>query len=189
MSDTLRAAPARRLPDWAAFLAAWARAPLATGAIAPSGAVLARRVAAEVPIDRPGPVVELGPGTGALTEPLAARVGQRRLILVERDRAFCRRLAARFPEARVVEGDAAELPRLLAGGPAPAAVVSGLPLCSLPRDLGTRIVAGALAAAAGGRFVQFSYLPRFPLRGPWRAERTAIVWRNLPPAFVFVVRP
>lgn len=129
-------------------------------------AALARRVAAEISLERPGPMVELGSGTWALTAMLAARAGQRRLVLVERDPAFCRRLATRFPEARVIEGDAADLPRLLSALPPAAAVVSGLSLYGLVPDLRTRIVSVAFEASAGDLFVQFSYAPRFPVRDP-----------------------
>jgi phosphatidylethanolamine/phosphatidyl-N-methylethanolamine N-methyltransferase len=188
MSDALLPARPGRLPDWILFLGAWVRAPRTMGAIAPSGAALADRIAAEVPLHGTGPLVELGSGTGALTRALAARVGSGRLVLVERDAAFCRRLAVRFPDARILQGDAADLPALLHGlGPA-SAVVSGLPLYAMAPEGRARIVAAALAATRGGPFVQFSYIPRFPVRGPWQARRTAAVWRNLPPAFVFVVR-
>jgi phosphatidylethanolamine/phosphatidyl-N-methylethanolamine N-methyltransferase len=141
MSDALLPARPSRLPDWILFLGAWVRAPRATGAIAPSGAALADRIAAEVPLHGTGPVVELGSGTGALTRALAARVGSHRLVLVERDAAFCRRLAARFPDARVLQGDAADLPALLRDiGPA-AAVVSGLPLYAMPPEGRAQVVA------------------------------------------------
>ena len=80
------------------------------------------------------------------------------------------------------------MPRLLAALPAAAVVISGLPLDGLAPDLRARIIAKALEVSAGGPFVQFSYVPHFPVHGPWCVYRIAIVWRNLPPAAVFVAR-
>ena len=88
----------------------------------------------------------------------------------------------------MIEEDAADLPLLLSALLPAVAVVSGLPLYGLAADLCARIVSGALEISAGGPFVQFSYAPRFLVRGPWRVRRAGIVWRNLPPAAVFLVR-
>ena len=82
-----------------------------------------------------GPVVELGPGTGPVTEALVeAGVAPSRLVLVEFNPTFCRILRTRYPEATLVQGDAYSLRRLLETlliQPA-AAVVSGLPLITKP---------------------------------------------------------
>ena len=51
------------------FLRAWLRAPHRVGALAPSGPALARLMTAQInALD--GPVIELGPGTGAFTRAL-----------------------------------------------------------------------------------------------------------------------
>ena len=72
---------------------------------------MARYVDTEIP----GPVVELGPGTGPVTEALVEHgVDPARLVLVEFNPAFCRLLRSRYPEATVVQGDAYGLKRLLA---------------------------------------------------------------------------
>ena len=53
----------------------------------PSGKLLARTMAHYVDVDAEGPVVELGPGTGAITSALVERgVDQKRLVLVEYNR-------------------------------------------------------------------------------------------------------
>ena len=71
---------------------------------------MARYVDTEIP----GPVIELGPGTGPVTEALVARgVHPSRLVLVEFNPTFCRLLRSRYPEATVVQGDAYALKRLL----------------------------------------------------------------------------
>src|SRR3954465_1022078 len=120
-----------RIDDEVRFFRSWMEKPLSMGAVAPSGRALARTMAAYVDPKIPGPIVELGPGTGPVTEALVARgIDPARLILVEFDPTFCRLLRARYPPAMVVQGDAYSLRRLLStlvSQPA-AAVVSGLPL-------------------------------------------------------------
>lgn len=55
----------------------------------------------------PGPVIEIGPGTGPVTEALIERgIDESRLILVEYSPEFCQLLRKRFPHATVIEGDA-----------------------------------------------------------------------------------
>ena len=79
-----------RLDDEVRFLRSWIEKPLHMGAVMPSGKVLARTVARYVDIHSSAPVIELGPGTGAITDALLARgVLEKRLVLVEFDPGFC----------------------------------------------------------------------------------------------------
>src|SRR3979411_1309456 len=126
-----------RLDDEVRFLRSWIEKPLHMGAVMPSGKVLARTMAQYVAIDSDGPVVELGPGTGAITNALIEHgVDQKRLVLVEYNPGFCALLRDRYPQAKVVQGDAYALRSSLwhvLSAPA-AAVDSGLPLVTqLPR--------------------------------------------------------
>src|SRR5437016_14298601 len=117
------------------FIRSWIEKPLSIGAVTPSGKVLARTMAAYVDPAVDGPVIDLGPGTGPVTEALVAQgVDPARLVLVEFNPTFCRVLRQRYPTATVVQGDAYGLKRLLSQllrEPA-SAVVSGLPLFTKP---------------------------------------------------------
>ena len=179
---------------------AWLDNPRLTGAVSPSGPALARAMAAHVDPAELGLVVELGPGTGPVTEALLARgVAESRLVLVEFDPAFCALLAARFPQARIVQGDAYDLPRALGSitDEPIAVIVSSLPLLTKPEASRVVLLADAFARLApGGRFVQFTYGVASPVpRGAralglaFHAEASAPVWLNLPPARVWVYRP
>src|SRR6201989_2216799 len=96
-----------RLDDEVRFLRSWIEKPLHMGAVMPSGKLLARTMAQYVDIDSEGPVVELGPGTGAITSALIEHgVDQKRLVLVEYNPSFCALLRERYPQAKVVQGDA-----------------------------------------------------------------------------------
>src|SRR6201996_4836482 len=103
-----------RFDDEVRFLRSWIERPLSIGAVTPSGKILARTMASYVDPDSCGPVVELGPGTGPVTDALVrAGVAPSRLVLVEFNPGFCRILKARYPEATLVQGDAYSIRRLL----------------------------------------------------------------------------
>jgi phosphatidylethanolamine/phosphatidyl-N-methylethanolamine N-methyltransferase len=184
-----------RLDDEMQFIRSWIEKPLSTGAVMPSSRALARAMARYVDPRSNGPVIELGPGTGPVTQALVRQgVDPARLILVEFNPDFCRLLRARYPSATVVQGDAYRLKRLLetyVDEPA-AAVVSGLPLVTKPLRTRLRLISDAMTLLAeGAPFVQFTYamLPPIPkeLSGV-RAEASELIWMNLPPARVWVYR-
>jgi phosphatidylethanolamine/phosphatidyl-N-methylethanolamine N-methyltransferase len=105
-----------RFADEARFFRTWFENPGVTGAVSPSGRALARTMARYVDPDLPGPIVELGPGTGPVTQALLRRgVSPSRLVLVEYEPKFCKLLERRFPGVRVIEGDAYRLGRTLEG--------------------------------------------------------------------------
>ena len=174
------------------FLRRWFANPLSIGAIAPSAPALARRMAREVRWRDGEVVVELGPGTGAVTRALLeAGIPEDRLVLVERDRQLHAYLARRFPRALLIRGDARRLARRLPlelHGHV-SAVVSSLPLVSLPRRARDEIVNGAFAVLApGGRFVQYTYglfspLPRKELG--LDGHKVGFAGINLPPASIW----
>src|SRR5215469_17890762 len=103
-----------RLDDEVRFIRTWIEKPLSIGAVTPSSRVLARAMAAYVDPRVDGPIIELGPGTGPVTEALVAQgIDPARLILLEFDPHFCRLLRERYPAATVVQGDAYSLKRAL----------------------------------------------------------------------------
>jgi phosphatidylethanolamine/phosphatidyl-N-methylethanolamine N-methyltransferase len=183
------------LDDEVRFLRSWIERPLTIGAVAPSGKLLARRMARYVDPDSDGPVVELGPGTGPVTEALVgAGIAPSRLVLVEFNPDFCRILRARYPDATLVQGDAYSLRRLLETllvQPA-AAVVSSLPLITKPVKMRWRLVHDAFdLMLPGAPFVQFTYAMASPLPkrlGGFTAEASERIWMNIPPARVWVYR-
>ena len=145
--------------DNACFLREFVRDPVHTAAIAPSSPALAEAMAAAVPsVGRPT-VVELGPGTGAITAAIRRRLGGRgRHLAIERQPRWASLLQQRFPDVDVVHGDVADLTAILTEHDAdPAdAVVSGLPWAAyrgrLVVDLGGRLprpVCSASSPTAG----------------------------------------
>jgi phosphatidylethanolamine/phosphatidyl-N-methylethanolamine N-methyltransferase len=187
----------RLRPDQEAvlFLARWLKAPHRMGAVVPSGRVLARAMAREIDPVGGGTVIELGGGTGSITRALLERgVAPRRLVVVERDRMLAALLRKRFPGVKVVRGDACLLVALLRplGIESADAVVSSLPLLSMPKPVRRRIVEESFAfLGEDGPFVQFTYGVASPLAAPelrLAGEVADRVWANLPPAAVWRFR-
>ena len=185
-----------RLDDEVRFIRSWIEKPLHVGAVMPSGRPLARTMAQYVDVDSSGPVIELGPGTGAITSALIERgIDQKRLVLVEYNPGFCALLRDRYPLAKVVQGDAYRLRdtlrNVVLGAPA-TAIVSGLPLVTRPMLTRLRLIRDAFVALApGAPFVQFTYsvVPPIPKSLPGvSTEASERIWMNLPPARVWVYR-
>jgi phosphatidylethanolamine/phosphatidyl-N-methylethanolamine N-methyltransferase len=190
----------RKVSDEARFFKGWLQRPLVMGAVSPSSRSLGRAMAAFVP-DPAGfagnsVVLELGPGTGVVTQCLIERgVPESSLLLVEYSEEFCMLLRARFPAAQVVQGDAYavdETRRDLLENRQLEAVVSSLPLFTKPDALREDVVARSLRQMPDGApFIQFSYaltLPVKPERIGARLETSPWIKRNLPPARVLVYR-
>jgi phosphatidylethanolamine/phosphatidyl-N-methylethanolamine N-methyltransferase len=195
LQSSVRALKKPRLDDEVRFLRSWIEKPLHMGAVMPSGKLLARTMAQFVDVDSQGPVVELGPGTGAITKALIDRgIDQKRLVLVEYNPGFCALLRDRYPQAKVVQGDAYTLRDSLwdvLSSPA-SAIVSGLPLVTKPMLTRLKLIRDAfLALAPGAPFVQFTYsvAPPIPKSLPGvSTEASERIWMNLPPARVWVYR-
>jgi phosphatidylethanolamine/phosphatidyl-N-methylethanolamine N-methyltransferase len=186
-----------RLDDEVRFIRSWIERPLSIGAVTPSGKLLARTMARYVDPNSTGPVVELGPGTGPVTEALVeSGVDPARLVLVEFNPSFCRILKSRYPEATLVQGDAYSMRRLLESlllQPA-AAVVSGLPLITKPIKMRMRLLRDAFdLMLPNAPFVQFTYSMASPVPVPrhlagFSVESSPRIWMNIPPARVWVYR-
>jgi phosphatidylethanolamine/phosphatidyl-N-methylethanolamine N-methyltransferase len=184
--------------DLRLFLYNWLRAPRQTGAFVPSGGRLARAMAAQVDPRQTGAVVELGAGTGVVTKALLARgITADKLVIIERNAAFCKLLHRRFPDVTIVQGDARRLDGLLKfrGVEQVRTVVSSLPLLSLPFSTQRDILRESVRVLeVEGSFVQFTYgrgSPVHPVlqrRLELDGRAVARVWRNLPPAVVWRYR-
>jgi phospholipid N-methyltransferase len=174
------------------FLKNYLQDPIRVASVLPSGRNLARAMAAEI---RPGSrVVELGVGTGTLTQALLEKgVEPAKLHLVEQNADFVRILEKQFPESDVLAIDAAELPAHLGHLTGQIDyVVSGLPILWFSRKLKQRIFEGAFSLLrSGGSFHQFSYFARPPVGQSLLdslglvARRTGFAPLNVPPAFTY----
>ena len=114
-----------------------------------------------VDVDSSAPVVELGPGTGAITNALIEHgIDQKRLVLVEYDPGFCALLRDRYPHAKVVQGDAYTLRDSLWDvlSVRASAIVSGLPLVTKPMMTRLKLIRDAFPGAGAGGAVRAVHL-------------------------------
>lgn len=187
--------PRKGAADVLRFLRSVVTAPLRTGAQWPSGKALCQAMAAPVDPNVPGPIIELGPGTGVVTEALIARgIPASRLILIEYSPQFSKLLAERYPGVRLIQGDAYALQehvRRLGLAP-PAAVVSSLPLLTQPPARRLELLRAALRLMhPDGVFVQFTYFrdSPIPVEGTGIATKVSPrIWLNIWPALVYSYR-
>lgn len=181
--------------DEVRFLRNWIDKPLTTGAVSPSGKALTRLMASFVDPNDDLPVIELGPGTGVVTQALLERgVAPGRIVSIEYNPQFCRLLEQRYPGVSFIEGDAFDLDLAFAAteGRRLSAVVSSLPLFTQPLPKRKHLLEGMLARMMpGAPFIQFSYalVPPVPaVAGAYTVEVTNWVLKNVPPARVWVYR-
>lgn len=176
--------------SYGAFLRGLIHNPKGVSAPTPSSPVLAEAIAAELDLSRPGLVIELGPGTGAVTAALIKRVGRKRILAIEREINFIAPLRSRFPDTDIRCGDALAFERYLPPDAVVAGVVSGLPLLHLPQATRHSLLARALEAQGpGGLFIQLSYSWRPPVDAPKHVALTKrAVLRNFPPAHVWTYK-
>ena len=187
--------------DPLAFVRGWIRAPLAVGGPFASSAWTAARIAdatLEAARGESGAVIELGAGTGPVTEALI-RLGcpLERLVVVERDAEMCALLEERFPGLRVLHGDALCLRETLTRGRVRSACVtlSGLPMRVVPAESARRFFGEAFGLMPeDGAVIQYTYGIRAPLDPAVTtgleldARFVGREWRNLPPMAVWQYR-
>ena len=168
------------------------RNPMAVGAIAPSGRLLAGLMARD--IDADARVVELGAGTGNVTAAiLASGVAPENLTVIERSDDFVELLRERFPDIRVLLADATALTENCAESHGRIDyVVSSLPLTLFSAPQRAAVLRGAFGLLKStGRFHQYTYVGPCPVERTLRAELAlSVQWLgvaalNLPPAFVY----
>jgi phosphatidylethanolamine/phosphatidyl-N-methylethanolamine N-methyltransferase len=183
------------LTDSSLFLREWLVNPQRTGAVAPSSPMLASAMARWLPRDPESYVLELGPGTGAVTDALIARgLREDRLVAIEKNPTLAKLLRKRFPRAHIISGDAWDLDQLLQETrpiiESVGAVISSLPLLNFPKEQAEALAEKIRAALEPrGRWVQYSYhIGKNRSRGGenFRLVASKIVWLNLPPARVSV---
>lgn len=180
--------------DWQ-FLRRFMANPLAVASPVPSGHHLAEAIAAQIDTEEEGAVLELGPGTGAVTQAILDRgVAPKDIIAIESDSDFVSLLRRRFLETAILEGDAFSFRRVLANAGLYQhlrAIVCGVPVLSQPEDVREHFLRWAMAMLKPGMpFIQFTYDMFPPITPPKgiSVEHAAGVWLNLPPMHVWVYR-
>jgi len=162
--------------------------PRSIGAAIPSSKILAEAMAAHIPDDKLKQIIELGAGTGVVTQAILKRgVKDQNLVVVEKSKKMCLYLRQHFPSIHVICGDAAQLNMLLTlPHNTASAIVSSLPLRALPKQVVASIISQIeKALCPGGVFIQFTYFIGrrvAPVSSKLKLTHTQHVWYNFPPA-------
>lgn len=188
----------RSLPAGWTFFRQWLKNPLRVAAISPSSRQLARQMMTQLP-RHARRVIELGGGTGVFTQALVDHgIAPADLLVLELNEELHQHLVRQFPHSKVVCGDAGNLREIareqgFQGEQGADAVISGLGLLSMPRQLQQEILQAAFdSLQPNGRFIQFTYGPANPvIREVAEAlelssHRASFTWWNVPPATVYV---
>lgn len=183
------------------FIKQFLHAPRYVGAVLPSSHILAERVVKEAGVAEASAVVEWGPGTGAITGAILEKLPPTAAFFaMEINPEFVETMRMQFPGVTVHNDSAENTRRYLEqrGLQHCDSVVSGLPWTSFPDPLQDSLLSALVdVLRPGGRFVTYSYImsPLVPggrrfrqkLRDHFsRVDMTPFVWRNVPPAFVYV---
>ncbi|MER0238769.1 methyltransferase domain-containing protein [Fulvimarina sp. MAC8] len=179
--------------DLGPFLANWVRHPISMGAVAPSSRQYCRTMVEHSSVELDGPILELGPGLGAVTRAMLEKgVDPARITSIEFEENFADALRQRFPEVNVIHGDGFDLDKTLGDRKDEkfAAILFAIPITSqkaswrqdLFRDYFGRL-------RSGGNITQLSYMWKPPVPavpGVFSVRSTDIVWNNIPPARVWI---
>lgn len=186
------------------FLTAYLKNPTQIGALVPSSMHLAKRMIRASGIQHAKAVVEYGAGTGAFSGHIAAALPKgAKYFAIELDDKLTALFKKRYPNLRIHTASVADLPRLLRQEGLPTQnsvdiIFSGLPWASFNEKLQRQLLATTIRALRpGGIMLTFCYagldsitpggkrlkklLPIYFAR----VERTDLVLRNFPPAFVY----
>ena len=174
------------------FFKTWLRSPKSMGSIIPSSQSLARKIAQQVSWKPGEKVVELGGGTGAITQGLVdAGIPREALVVIELDDKLFTYLQSRFRGATVIKDDATKLASILErlNIRKVSTVISGLPMVGMPKGFREAIYTESMKVVGPkGAVVQYSYSPISPVphrRLGLKAELAGFVLDNLPPAFIW----
>jgi phospholipid N-methyltransferase len=164
--------------------------PRATGAVFPSSQYLAQKMVSCIDTNQPGFIVELGPGTGAITKAIISSIPAHTLIAIELAPHLAHQLSLQFPGITVISGSAVHLSALLKDKKPVHTILSSLPLRALSKKNRALIFQEIpKVLSPGGRFIQFTYSMKkdtnfYPQH--FKLLDSFLVLRNLPPARVTV---
>lgn len=168
--------------------------------MAPSGPALVQTMVDWFDWSNLRSVVEYGPGTGVFTEAIAGRLHpEANFFAIEMSGEMAQTTRDRCPGIHVFEASAIEVSRLCDERQMTSieAIICGLPWAAFPDSLQSEIMeAMCERLPPGGRFATFAYLQGVWLPAGRRfakrlestfssVERSPVVWKNLPPAFVY----
>lgn len=192
LTDSALLGEAERISDRVLFFRKFLAKGRVISAAMPSSRQLVSGLLRHIDFDHPGTIVELGAGTGPVTEQIVERLRPfHRFVAVENDPEFCDVLRRRFPATTLLQADATKVAEPLAsmGLHKVDYVVSGLPTPNLPPRAAVRLWRWlSRSLAPDGLFVQITIAPlvyRAFYTRLFNSVEYHMVWRNMPPGGVY----
>jgi phosphatidylethanolamine/phosphatidyl-N-methylethanolamine N-methyltransferase len=191
----IRSRIAEKFDDEIRFIKGMISTPKTVGAIMPTSARMANRMASIIDTGSGLPVLELGPGTGVITKAILDKgVKPEDLVSVEYSSDFVRHLRGKYPGVNFINGDAFSLAETLQNykGRQFDCVISGIPLLNFPMHQRVKLMEDLLKLIPVGRpIVQFSYGPVSPVVArpdSYTIKHFDFIVRNIPPAQIWHYR-
>ena len=188
----IRSRLATRFDDEIRFIRGMMAQPKTVGAIMPTSARMASKMASIIDTGSGLPVLELGPGTGVITKAILAKgVKPENLVSIEYSTDFVEHLRGKYPGVNFINGDAFDIEKTLADyrGQKFDCVISGIPLLNFPMHQRVKLIESLFDLMPAGRpVVQFSYGPKSPVaKRPdvYKTEHFDFIIRNIPPAQIW----
>ncbi|MBY3367271.1 phospholipid N-methyltransferase PmtA [Rhizobium laguerreae] len=185
----------KRFDDEIRFFRGMMQGPKTVGSIVPTSSITAKRMASVVDIHSGLPVLELGPGTGAITKAILGRgVRAENLVAIEFSTDFHKHLQRTYPGVHFINGDAFDLQTTLGSfsGLTFDSVVSGIPLLNFPMAKRISLLESLLDRLPAGRpMVQISYGAISPIAANpdrYHIQHFDFVMRNIPPAQLWIYK-
>jgi len=189
------------MKDTLTFLKQFVKNPIHTGAVVPSSGRLAREIVKQASVGKADLILEFGAGTGVFTKHIVAKKKlDAKFVSVERNAELVDILKKKFPALKFHADSIENISQILQSEKIKKkadSIVCGLPWAAFDRDLQHRLLnATHDILRPGGVFTTFAYLQGLLLPAGQRfkrniencfskVEKSPIVWRNLPPAFVY----
>jgi phospholipid N-methyltransferase len=182
------------------FLREFFRHPSATWAIAESSRELTELITDTADLSQASVVMEFGSGTGVFTERILEKTsGNTTTIVLEVNPNFVEATRRRCPRATVFQDSAVNAAHHLksAGIQQCDRIICGLPWAGFSQSLQDQLLDTIMEVLEpGGKFLTFAYLHGLLLPSGRRFRRslssrfhktwkTPVIWKNLPPAFVY----
>ena len=171
--------------------------PLEIGAIFPTSKITSKLMASELDIKKDSIVVELGPGTGKITQAILDKgVNEKNLILVEINDQFSNALKIKYPKINIFSEDAVTFfekfeeryKRKI------DIIISAIPLVSLDKNNNDLLCDLAIKnLSSKGKFIQITYFIKCSFseniikKLQLKKSLVGFSLINIPPAFVWKI--
>ena len=185
------------------FLKQFLSNPIKTGAVAPSSKGLAELITDSAQLSKRKCVVELGSGSGSFTGEIIRKIPSKSLFFsIEINSDFVNENKKKNPNAIIYQASAKDIKKYLSkhGKDSCDCIISGLPFAGFDEVTQKELLDAAYDSLEDeGVFLTFAYSVGllFPpgrrfkkmLKQKFKSvKKTKVVWKNLPPAFVYVCK-